>query len=374
MTSTAQDVDVRPDDGHRPELLVASVPASHVYIRHLTDPGSHAATVRRMDDPHPDDPSRAAQSRWWPPAMLDPSWIRAHPEFGVLHLQFGFDALAPSQLQAVMDAAHETGRPVVYTVHDLRNPHQVDRVVHDAQLDVLVPRADALLTLTHGAAQEIRHRWSRSATVVPHPHVVDLATMARLQRLRPERSDRPFTVGIHVKSLRACMDPHAVLPVLVEAVRQIPGAVLQVNGHRDVLEPSGARFDPELAVALAVAGDLVDVRVHDFLDDEALWDYLSSLDVSVLPYRFGTHSGWLEACRDLGTAVVAPTCGYYAEQGPVHSFDMGQDHFDAPSLVDAVLRAHAAGPAAAVSVADRVAQRRTIARAHEDVYRSVTAG
>ena len=38
---------------------------------------------------------------------------------------------------------------------------------------------------------------------------------------------------------------------------------------------------------------------------------------SVLPYRFGTHSGWLEACYDLGTAVVAPTCGFYAEQQPL---------------------------------------------------------
>ena len=34
--------------------------------------------------------------------------------------------------------------------------------------------------------------------------------------------------------------------------------------------------------------------------DDELWDYLQSLDVSVLPYRFGTHSGWLEACHDLG--------------------------------------------------------------------------
>jgi 2-oxoglutarate dehydrogenase E1 component len=114
----------------------------------------------------------------------------------------------------------------------------------------------------------------------------------------------------------------ALLPTLVETVAAIPGGVLQVNGHRDVLDPDGARRDESLAAYLhdqADAGRL-ELHVHDFLDDDALWDYLASLDVSVLPYRFGTHSGWLEACRDLGTAVVAPTCGHYADQGPVLSY------------------------------------------------------
>ena len=49
--------------------------------------------------------------------------------------------------------------------------------------------------------------------------------------------------------------------------------------------------------------------MHDFFPDADLWDYLEGLDVSVLPYRFGTHSGWLEACYDLGTPVLAPTAG-----------------------------------------------------------------
>ena len=50
--------------------------------------------------------------------------------------------------------------------------------VHDEQLDVLVPAAAELVTLTGGAAREIRQRWGREAQVVGHPHVVDLKTMA----------------------------------------------------------------------------------------------------------------------------------------------------------------------------------------------------
>jgi hypothetical protein len=35
----------------------------------------------------------------------------------------------------------------------------------------------------------------------------------------------------------------------------------------------------------------------------------------VLPYRWGTHSGLLEAAHDLGTPVLAPAVGSYAAQG-----------------------------------------------------------
>lgn len=180
----------------------------------------------------------------------------------------------------------------------------------------------------------------------------------------------PFRVGLHVKSLRASMDPAAVLPVLVEAVAALPDAVLQVNGHRDVIEGGNERHDPALAAELRRldAAGALELRVHDYLTDAELWDYLHGLDASVLPYRFGTHSGWLEACRDLGTAVVAPTCGFFADQGPVHSFGLDEQHLDAESLVAAVRAAYDAGPVAPVTVAQRRQQRAEVAAAHRAVY------
>lgn len=354
----------------RTATTVASVPGSHVYVRHIS--AEHDDGVRRLPDPPPATTADAAPGQWWPPAMLHPEWVRGH-DFDVMHVQFGFDAWEPDYLESVVDAVHGEGRALVYTVHDLRNPHHRTRELHDAQLEVLVRRADALLTLTDGAADEVLRRWGRRPAVLPHPHVVDLATMAQRETAPPlPRPD--FRVGLHVKSLRASMDPLALLPSLLEAVRQVPGGVLQVNGHTDVLSPAGARHEPELARWLhdaARRGD-VDLRVHDFLSDTDLWDYLSSLSVSVLPYRFGTHSGWLEACRDLGTAVVAPSCGYYAEQGPVHGFTLDEDDFDPASLVRAVLEAHAAGPVAPLGVDVRRRQRAEVAAAHADVYRGLT--
>ncbi len=91
----------------------------------------------------------------------------------------------------------------------------------------------------------------------------------------------------------------------------------------------------------------------------------------MLPYRFGTHSGWLEACRDLGTTVVAPTCGFYAEQGPVLGYAMDEDRFDADSLVAAVTTAYD-DTAAPRRLGGRAATAACeVAAAHEQLYRSV---
>ncbi|HWM16056.1 MAG TPA: glycosyltransferase [Microbacterium sp.] len=354
-------------------IRVASVPANHVYVEHLAPVVAlvGAARVERMPDPDPDDPGRSTVSRWWPPAMLEPSWVRAHPEFDIMHVQFGFDTRTPAQLTELVAALRDTGRPLVYTAHDLRNPHHDTRNAHDAQLDVLVPAADAVITLTRGAADEIHRRWGVKALVLPHPHVVDFETMRRVADRRRHRSlDRPFRVGVHVKSLRASMNPLSVIRVLAEAVKGYPNAVLQVNGHCDVLRSDGARYNRALAEFLddTAARGLLELHVHDFLDDQALWTYLASLDVSVLPYRFGTHSGWLEACRDLGTAIVAPSCGYYRDQGPVFEYGHDEDGLDEASLRDALARAYHAPRSATVSVRDRYLQRQSVAAAHVLLY------
>ena len=358
--------------GDRRRLVVASVPADHAYIRHL-GPEDGTGPIR-LTDPDPDDPSRSAQQRWWPPVMLRPGWVETH-DFDVVHLHFGFDSRSPEELEAFVAAVHRRGRPLVFTIHDLRNPHHPTSELHDAQLDVLVRGADALLTLTGGAAAEIRRRWGREARVVPHPHVVDLRTMQVAAESRARHRSGPFRVGLHVKSVRASMDPLAVLPVLSEAVACLPEAVLQVNVHTELFEPDGACHDPAVADALRAAArdPHVDLHVHDYLaDDRAFFSYLNSLDVSVLPYRFGTHSGWLEACRDLDTTVLAPTCGYYSQQGPVLEFLMDEQRFDAGSLRDAVTAAYDERPPFGATVAERRRQRAAVAAAHDEVYRSVT--
>jgi hypothetical protein len=333
-------------------VRIASVPAGHVYVRHLVDPDPSADDrVRRLPDP---PVPGAPAGRWWPPPMLEPSWVRAHAAaFDVLHVHFGFDDRTPAQLAALVDAVHTAGRALVVTVHDLRNPHHADPAAHDAALDVLVPAADAVLTLTPGAAAEIARRWGRRAVVVPHPHVVPLDRPADRG---PRRAG--FLVGMHAKG-RANSDPVPVARALAAAVADLPGAHLRVDAADD---------ERGRAVAAELSG--LDVRVHPPFGDDELWDHLAGLDLSVLPYRFGTHSGWLEACHDLGTAVLAPDLGFYGEQAPCLRYT--HDDLDA-SVAAAVRRAHAERPAWRADPVARAAQRTRIAAVHARVYREAVA-
>jgi hypothetical protein len=340
------------------------VPAGHVYVRHLSDPAGHEAVVR-LDDPVPRG-AGVLSGQWWPPVMLSPSWVLDHhDEFDVFHIQFGFDAQEASYLAELARAIRSVRKPLVYTVHDLRNPHHADRRAHDAHLDVLIPQADGLITLTAGAAAEVQSRWGRRPAVLPHPHVVEL------DRIRARRElSSGFVVGVHAKSVRASMAPLPVIRALAEVVPALPGGRLQVNIHRDVFDPGGARHDPELARYLrtAAAHGQIDLRVHDCFSDEELWAYLESLDVSVLPYRFGTHSGWLEACHDLGTTVVAPDCGYFDGQRPCLSYHHDEAGFDAGSLQDAVLEAYQRRPRWQARREDRLRERTVVAAAHRSLY------
>jgi glycosyltransferase involved in cell wall biosynthesis len=351
-------------------LRVASVPSAHVYVQHLDDPAGEAGVVRLADPVPPGQ--RPGTGRWWPPVMLSPSWVREHSrDFDVFHVHFGFDALGAGQLRELVRTLRCRGKPLVYTVHDLRNPHHEDRHAHDGHLDVLVPEADALVTLTAGAAGEIESRWGRRAVVLPHPHVVPL------RRISPrEQAADGFVVGVHAKSVRPSMDPVPVIQVLAEVVRGLPGGLLRVDIHHDVFDSAGLRHDRAIVGYLRAAAGKgeIDLRVHDCFSDAELWAYLESIDVSVLPYRFGTHSGWLEACYDLGTAVVAPSCGYIAEQRPCLRYGHDERGLDARSLQEAVLEAYRRRPRWQAAAGERRQERTAIAAAHRRVYEALLCG
>lgn len=353
-------------------LRVASVPASHVYVRHLAHPGGRDG-VCRLPDPEPAD-GRTAPGKWWPPAMFEPGWVTEHHHlFDVFHVHFGFDSCPPKVLESVLRELDEHDKPFVYTVHDLRNPHHPQRAAHDEQQDVLITAAHTLITLTPGAAQHISDRWQRDPVVLPHPHVLD---RARIEA--PRRGGGPFVVAVHAKSLRANMDPLTVLDALVPIVGEIPGAVLRIDVHDEIFQPENHWYAPDLGQALLHYGDdhHVEVRVHPYFSDDELWTYLSDVSVSVLAYRFGTHSGWLEACFDLGTAVIAPSCGFYGEQRPCDVYELTETTFDAESLRSAVHACHdrwRAGEVPRATWEQRLAERVAVADAHHDVYTAAVA-
>jgi beta-1,4-mannosyltransferase len=356
-------------------IRVASIPARHPYVEHLAvPPVDNPDGVVRLPDPAPDVPD-PQPGQWWPPVILEAGWPTAHAgEFDIAHLHFGFDAADPVDLQRWVDELRELGRPLVITVHDLVNPHFVDQAAHASRLDVLIPHADALITLTPGAAAEIAARWGRRAEVIGHPHIVPLCQLPATDSTAPGTDG--FVIGVHAKSLRANLDPVPVLAALEVAIDALPNTRVRVDVHPDVL----TRADPQ---ATAFREFLQrrendpkwDFQVHGRFTDDELWDYLGGLDLCVLPYRFGTHSGWLEACVDVGTAVLVPATGHFAGQHGHPSYPRATDGTVDQQQFTATLRAIRDDPVVARPARpDRLAQRRQIAAAHERVYRRVLAG
>jgi hypothetical protein len=271
--------------------VVATFPATHPYVDAVLPAG-----VTQVE-PRTDGPSWAPDP-WW----VGETWAKAAERVDVVHVHFGFDHVTPDALTDWATATHAAGVRLVLTVHDLRNPHHRDATAHLAQLAVLVAAADVVLTLTPGAAAEIAHRFGREAVVVPHPAI--FSGPAAVER-------EPGLVGIHLKSYRTNLGDDVVDGVLAAAAgARDGGGRLEVSVHRDVDDDART-----VALRNALTGQPdVTLVIRDRLDDDALRAYLTRLAVSVQLHRWGTHSGWLEACHDVGTALVAPQVGYLTDQ------------------------------------------------------------
>lgn len=350
-------------------IRVQHIPAGHAYTQRIT-PAGDDRVIALQDPPVPGAPA----GQWWPHPALEPAWLREHAgEVDVVHLHFGFEHRTPEQLREWADVLAHHGIALVLTVHDLDNPHvppepgaQGARVAYAAGLDVLLHAADEVTTLTRGAAAEIARRCGRIAIVHPHPHVV---SADRLARPRSTGGDARFVVGVHVKSLRPCVDVDLVTGDLVTATGALPDTTLRLHVHEDVLDPAHPRHDGRLARLTAAPPTHVDVRVHGPLDDGDLWDDLLETDLAVLPYRSGTHSGWLEMCHDLGTAVLAPDVGFIAEQRPLWSWRRAVPG-DLTRALGAARAAHLAGMRAQrVGVETALAEADEVRRLHAGLYR-----
>ena len=332
-------------------VRVATIPDDHPYLDAVLPPD-----VVRVRFAEPD-------SGWAPSPLLTPGVARqALSDLDLVHVHFGYESLTKPDLRRWLTLVRDADVALVVTVHDLRNPHLRDPAPHLAHLDALLEAADEVITLTPGAAAEIWRLWQREATVLAHP------SLLQDQTLPMSSSDSASVVGIHLKSLRANVaEPGRLIAAAAEGAHRA-GAVLRVDLHPD-------QHDPDGTIEQACARSGVELRVHDRFTDEELLAYLAGLSVSVLPYRFGTHSGWLELCRDLGTAVVVPDCGYYAEQWPemwefVHNEDVGLDADSLSAAVEAAVRAPRPAPADRRVRAAEVAHNR---RAHETIYRRAVA-
>lgn len=356
-------------------IRVLPVPRKHPYVEHIRDWDARDGIV------HASVNAGGWSTSLRSPLPLEPGWLERHwAAFDLLHVHFGFRSHDAGALEQAADRLAEHDKPLVYTVHDLSSPRGSAR--QDAQTEVLLRRADALITLTPGAARTVANRCGRMPHVLPHPHVVPLGLMADLQaRRRARRARRPVglpLVGLHLDSLPANMAAAETLQALLgvaggERFSHPPPFRLRIDIADSSYGPRARRRSREVDVLLGVLQrrNHVELHVHRAFGDEALFEYLNEIDVSLLPYATGTHSRWIEACRDLGTAIVAPRIGYFEEQGPMDCFRLERgapNSNDLRAAITAACERVRSGAVAPIAVGERAEQRRLLAQAHREIY------
>jgi beta-1,4-mannosyltransferase len=342
-------------------IKVAALPGRGLYVRHLGHPegvdGVHRPTVVL--------PGSAPR----PPASFDVGWLsESLGDMQVVHVHGLSPRVSPEHVIAAADAVKASGRPLVVTAYHLSDPSGGDEENFAAQLDALIPRADAVITLTESAREEISRRWSIDASVLPHPHVVDFV---RMRRARPEQRRGPFVIGAHLGSLRLPAEPVAVVEALAAAVADVPQARLEVHVHDHLLDSDSTRYNPvtirEIERIVGAAGG--NLRAHRPMTDAQLWDHLFGLDASFVPPFFGSHSIWPEACFDLGTQAIMPVGSHAAAQRPGMSYTASPDGVpNVASLHQAFSAARAQDTAWRADPTARWKERVRIAETHRGCY------
>lgn len=311
------------------EITVLSIPAGHTYTQAIRPDG-----VTYL-------PDADVNGNWWPHPAFRPQWWDEAPEAArvdVVHVHFGFEHLSPDETRQFTDVLARRGIPLVVTVHDLDNPHLEDQAAHHERVRVLVDAAAAVITLTDAARAQLPGR----TIVVPHPRIVPA------DRPEPRHQRR---VGIFLKSMRG-----NVVAEPAFYARIVEGADAPVTIH---LHDTVAGF----------ADRLPDVHLHPPMTDDELFTAVGECSVVLLPYLRGTHSGWLEMCRDLGVCVAVPDSGCYASQADrpdaVATYRAG-DADDAMRAVNALLAV-----APLPREGDRDAELDSVRAAHASIYAGV---
>lgn len=316
-------------------IRVATIPFSDAYVDAVLPPG--AVRVGAPGSPSP-----------W----LDPVHLAAHAaEVDVVHLHAGYDHLGLAELEHWTETVRRVGVPLVVTVHEVRGPGSAE----DARLELLLSTAEVVLTLTSGAADEIAERFGRTAIVVAHPSLVTPD---------PELGAERGLVGLR---LAAAPEPRPDQAGLVRAA--LSGAV-SGGGRLRVLAETGYDVDP-VVWRMARDGE-IELVAHPETERAA---QLQQVHVAVLPECCGRHSRDLEICRDVGTRVVAPRCGWFVDQW-AEVVTYGTDGCCRPDPVSLTAAVAAALTPAMPRPADRAwreEQRAAIVRVHAEVYAQVAA-
>ena len=349
--------------GKRSALIrVLSIPAGHPYVSQ--------AISQEFVELIPDPVFDAKQpERWWPHPSLEKQWWDKYDEdvsrgkrkpVDVVHVHFGFEHLTKEQCHDFVDALRERNIPLVYTVHDIDNPHLQEQGPYHDKVRILLFAAAAVITLTSKAASHIEKLFdfpSGNIEVLPHPAIVDSFSSEGFSSMQSEG------VGVFLKSLRENVNRDPDFYTEIADLLSQQGEKFKVFIHRD-------RPDDLLINALERVEN-IDLIEHDPFDDQDLFTNVAACNCVLLPYIRGTHSGWLEMCRDLSVPIAVPDCGCYLSQADSRDAVLEYESSNGKEAAKALVQLSRSGHL--TYQGDRARQSEDLKSAHYRIYDAVRA-
>lgn len=247
------------------------------------------------------------------------AWIEQHDSLGffdVLHIQ-SLELAAIPTIQCVLEKCARKRKGIVVSIHETEPMFPNEGSDFPARVRLACSFAKSAITLTACAARKIVDQFGidrRMVRVVPHGLV--LPPSHSLWHLEPERNSQ-CTIGM----FGGFRPNRSFLTAAVNALRGMGSADLRVRLLSRGLSPIELVASSEAwqLASLAACDHRLEFDVRPFPSDDEIAEFVHALDILVLPYLYGTHSGQLELAMDLGVPVIIPDLGCFKAQWEVHS-------------------------------------------------------
>ena len=291
-------------------------------------------------------------------------WIESNSDrFDLMHVLGDVEGVEQEDLTALQ----ETGKPLVYTYAGNSRPASLSETI-------LMRGADRIVVNSHQAHSDANEIHGRQATLVPHSHVLSLEAMGHLA---PGRRIPPFTIGFALDSLSPDPTGETIVEVMTRMARESSCFRARVDVEASSFEPESAPGSlAPLLTGLARRGQL-DLRVHERFGSLEISDFAVGVDMAVVSSWTGPGIGWIEACRDAGTAVIAPAGRDSDTLRPSFGFRIfptgACNRDDLGSAFDEAQRALQRGEMEPVGADRRRHHRRNIASLHSRIFSEVLA-
>lgn len=274
-----------------PSLRVVHLPFNVPYARKMKPPG---VSIVNGTSNVPD----LASIEW----AADPASSMA---YDICHLHF-FELTPAAVLRDCVLRCKANGKPVLVTLHDIVPIHGCNPDEYREKIRVLATEADALVTLTSGAAREVQRNVASLPAIIELPlgYVVE-PSHEQWSSVNACRSPVRFAAFGSLRRNRR-------IDLLVQAFHRLPAGIDAVL--RLLVRPIRTTTALDLDDIRRYECPRVSVRIQSEISDEEVIEFVADSDVLVLPYEWVCHSGQLELAFDMAVGVVAPTSGHLQEQ------------------------------------------------------------